>query len=297
MRILVTGSSGRVGRAVWSRLARHDEVIGFDRSPASTTDVVADLDAHVTLRQALVGVDAVVHCAALHAPHVGHADDDTFERVNVQATAQLADLCRELRIGRLVFTSTTALYGNAVSAHADAAAWIDEDTPPQPRTIYHRTKLKAESLLAARAGEGLSVTVLRMSRCFPEPAPTMAVYRLHRGVDVRDVAAAHELALAPAAEAYRCFVISAPVPFRRQDAAALKSDTARVIAQRVPALTQAFAQRHWTLPTSIDRVYDPARAMNALGWQPRFGPETVLREYDDESPEVLPPRHGWRRDE
>jgi UDP-glucose 4-epimerase len=297
MKILVTGSSGRVGRAVWARLARRHDVIGFDRSPASTTDVVADVGEQAALRHALIGVDAVVHCAALHAPHVGHADDDTFERVNVQATAQLADLCRELRIGRLVFTSTTALYGDAVSAHAGAAAWIGEDTPPQPRTIYHRTKLKAESLLAARAGEGLNVTVLRMSRCFPEPAPTMAAYRLHRGVDVRDVASAHELALAPAAEAYRCFVISARVPFRREDAAALQSDAARVITERSPALAQAFAQRRWALPTSIDRVYDPARAMQALAWQPRFGPEAVLREYDDESPEVLPPRQHWRRDE
>jgi len=38
--------------------------------------------------------------------------------------------------------------------------------------------------------DGLAVTVLRLSRCFAEPAPLMAAYRLHRGIDARAVASA-----------------------------------------------------------------------------------------------------------
>ncbi|MGF0520385.1 hypothetical protein ACQEDT_02620 [Agrobacterium pusense] len=42
MRIVLTGSSGRVGRAIFSALASRHEVIGIDRSPFSTTHIVGD---------------------------------------------------------------------------------------------------------------------------------------------------------------------------------------------------------------------------------------------------------------
>ena len=74
------------------------------------------------------------------------------------------------------------------------AVWVDEQLEPQPRDIYDQTKLEAEQLVAS-AGGSMTVTTLRMSRCFPEAAELMAWYRLYRGVDRRDVAEAHALAL------------------------------------------------------------------------------------------------------
>ena len=62
------------------------------------------------------------------------------------------------------------------------------------KSIYHRTKIEAETFLETEANSSLKVTTLRMSRCFPEPAPIMAMYRLHRGIDARDVAEGHRLA-------------------------------------------------------------------------------------------------------
>ena len=110
MRILVTGSSGRVGRAVYVRLLRegHD-VRGLDRSPASTADVVGDIRDPVLLQRALEDIDAVVHTAALHAPHVGHVDEALFLEVNVEATVALARLAIDRGIRRFVFTSTPSL--------------------------------------------------------------------------------------------------------------------------------------------------------------------------------------------
>ena len=87
MKILVTGSSGRIGRAIYVRLVLEHEVVGLDRSPSSTADFVGDLTNVALLRQALRGVDAIGHTAALHAPHVGLVSDAEFERVNVQGTA------------------------------------------------------------------------------------------------------------------------------------------------------------------------------------------------------------------
>ena len=126
----------------------------------------------------------------------------------------------------------------------DRAAWISEETTPAPRTIYHRTKLRAEALLREASSQtGLGVTVLRMSRCVPEPAPLMAGYRLHRGIDARDVAAAHELALATGDTSFRVYIVSGKTPFQAEDVHALKADARAVIRSRVPALADAFEAR------------------------------------------------------
>jgi UDP-glucose 4-epimerase len=293
MRVVVTGSSGRVGRAIWVRLvADGHDVVGFDAAPSSTAAVVARLDDDVALRRALAGADAVVHAAALHAPHVGTCSEADFRRVNVDGTRALLDAAAAAGARRIVFTSTTALYGAAAEG-VTAAAWIDESTTPQPQTIYHCTKLEAEALLAEAArASGPSLRVLRMSRCFPEPAPAMAVLRLHRGVDARDVAAAHALALAHAGEAAETFVVSGATPFRREDAAMLAQQADTVLRLRAPALCAAFAARCWPLPRAIDRVYDPARALARFGWTPRHDWTAVLDALDDGSSEVLPARAG-----
>ncbi len=290
MKILVTGSSGRIGGAICALLrGQGHEVLGLDRVPSAHTTVVGDVAHLGPLGTALRGAQAIVHSAALHAPHVGTVPDAEFERVNVQATHDLAAWAVREGVGRFVFTSTTALYGAAPSADG-RAAWVDEVTVPQPRTIYHRSKLAAEQQLGLAAKHhGLAVTVLRMSRCFPEPAPQMAAYRLHRGVDARDVASAHALALANAAPGYRCYVVSGATPFLPGDADTLARDAPAVLRQRAPALVQAFAQRGWPLPAYIDRVYDASRIRQALGWQAQHGFAEVLRQWDARSPEVLPP--------
>ncbi len=288
MKILVTGATGRVGRALVVRLARQHQVRGLDRTPSSTAHWVGDLGDADLLRRALHGVDAVVHAAALHAPQVGRVPDAEFQRVNVDATRALAEAACAAGVGQIVYTSTTALYGDAATP-PQAAGWVDEQLLPQPRTIYHRSKLAAEQLLARLADAGaFGLTVLRMSRCFPETAPQMACARLHRGVDARDVAEAHALALDTARPGVRLCIVSGATPFLPGDAAALKADAPAVLRRRAPALVQAFADRGWALPSSIDRIYSPALARHELGWQPRHGFAEVLRQLDEASAEVLP---------
>lgn len=289
MRVLVTGSSGRVGRAVCLALSRRHRVQGMDLAPASSTDIVAHLHDQTALNRAVQDVDCVVHIASLHAPHVGLLADSEFERVNVDGARRVLDAAAAAGVRRLVYTSTTAVYGNASSV-TDQAAWLNEASGAEPRTIYHRTKLAAETLLleAAKQG-GPAMCILRMSRCFPEAADQMAAYRLHRGVDVRDVASAHVLAAEATVRASSTYVISARTPFKADDCAQLKPEPAAILRQRAPSLVAEFERRGWPLPTTIDRVYSPQAAIDGLGWRPRHGHEAVLSDYDEGSAEVLLP--------
>lgn len=297
MKILLTGSSGRVGRAVFGALAAKHDVVGLDRTPFSTTRLVGDFFDPRLLQPSLAGIDAIIHTASLHAPQVAVEDDREFVRVNVDGLARLLDLAGEAGVRSFVYTSTTALYGDAVVP--GRCTWLDEHTPALPRTIYHRTKAQAEALLEQAAGPTLAVRVLRMSRCFPEAVERMAVYRLHRGIDLRDVADAHVAALAVRGPAFQRYLVSGWSPFRREDAELLAECPRDALALRCPALVSELDRRGWSLPSSIDRVYDPSAAREALGWQSQYGFEEVLAQYDRRSLEVLPgtPSHHDRIEE
>lgn len=289
MKVLLTGSSGRIGRAIFARLSGAHEVIGLDRAPFSTTHIIGDCADAEILKSALYGIDAVIHTAGPHAPHVGTLADAEFERVNVDGTALLYELALASGATRFLYTSTTALYGHAI--RAGECAWIDEVTAPQPKSIYHRTKLAAETLLEELATPQLPVRVLRMSRCFPERADRMASYRLHRGIDARDVASGHGLALNSMgcdSPAFDRFILSGATPFAQEDCAALAQEPRAVLKRCAPALLDAMDQRGWPIPVTIDRVYSSAKAQSELGWTPRWGWEEVLAQADRHDLEVLP---------
>lgn len=268
MRILVTGAAGLIGSGVAARLATEHDVVGVDLRSGPQVQIVNDCSEVAEWRHQLRSLDSIVHTAALHAPHVGRRPDAEFRRTNVEATSKLIDFAIEAGAGHFVLTSTTSLYGHALEADG-RAAWIDEQVEPRPRDIYDETKLASEQLVMS-AGGSMTVTCLRMSRCFPEPAEAMAWYRLFRGVDRRDVAEAHALGLrrngAPAT-----FLISAATPFEQVDCRELFCDAPAAIERRCPGLIERMASKGWRPPASIDRVYDPSRATRELGFRPRFG--------------------------
>ncbi|KZK78379.1 UDP-glucose 4-epimerase [Pseudovibrio sp. W64] len=265
-KVIVTGSSGRIGSEIVLALKPTYDVVGIDRLAASTTTHIADISDADTLQRLCQGAVAVVHSAALHAPHVGVFSEDEFHRINLKGTVALARMARAEGVQRFIFTSTTALYGQA-NTLADKAAWITEQVEPQPRTIYHRTKLEAENHLALLASGRFKVRALRMSRCFPEDPVLMAAYRLHRGIDKRDVATAHVAALTDDGNDFGRVIISGQTPFLPEDAEELKTDAPAVIARRSPAIVKLFQSQGWTLPRSIDRVYDPSYAKQELNWE------------------------------
>ncbi|WP_367344747.1 NAD-dependent epimerase/dehydratase family protein [Stenotrophomonas bentonitica] len=285
MKALITGSSGRIGRAIFNALAPQHSVVGLDRSPFSSSQFIGDFTDSTLLRRALEGIDTVFHTAAYHAPHVGLIPEAEFERVNVAGVHQLLEEACKAGVRNFIFTSTTALYGSAIQ-HG-ACTWVDESLVPQPKTVYHRTKLAAEQLIAHWPGS-LTRSVIRMSRCFPQPADQMSVLRLHRGLDARDVADAHIAAVHAPAGTFNRFVVSGSTPFLREDVEELARDAAQVLQRRCPELVAEHALRGWPLPTVIDRVYDGSAITEALGWKPAYGFKEVLAQADRRSLEVLP---------
>jgi UDP-glucose 4-epimerase len=288
MKILVTGSAGRIGRNIYIHLMRTHEVTGLDLTPCSTVDYVGDIRDPSLIKSALNGVDVVIHAAALHAPHVGIRTDNEFIDINVKATEQLATTAFELGVSHFVFTSTTALYGYA-STPDDIAGWVTEQVVPLAKTIYHQSKIQAENVLEKISAEYVRpVTVLQVSRCFPEPADMMAVYRLTRGIDARDVATAHTCAIRVRPEGFTRYIISADSPFTPDDSQSLYHCAPATIKKRAPELAQEFDRRNWTLPQKLDRVYDSSLAQRELGWKPLYGYEGVLALLDQGIAEVIP---------
>lgn len=270
MRILVTGSSGQLGRAIAEQLAPDHQIIGVDIRPGEMTAEIGSVGDRETVFRLMKGVDAVIHTASLHAPHIGQKSKAEFVEVNVRGTLNLLEAAVERGVRRFVYTSTTSLYGSAM-APKDKAVWVTEELVPQPRDIYDITKIAAEQLCRHFASEAeLPVICLRTSRFWDEAPRLKAIYRLYRGVDVRDAAEAHLLALRSADIQYEVFNISAQSPFHESDAESLLREPWKMILRYFPQAQNVFERMGWALPENIDRVYDITKAKRLLGYRPRY---------------------------
>ncbi len=274
-RVVITGASGRVGRVIAAEIAARHDAVGVDLTPGPQTQVIADFTDARAMREVLQGARAVVHVAALHVPDMDQQGREAFERVNVAGTRQLLELAGAAGVREFVYTSTTSIYGHAL-VPTDRAVWVTEALTPRPRDIYDETKLAAEQLCREAARHGMRVTVLRFSRCFPEPWPEFALYRCYRGVDPRDVAQAHVLSIGRLGDDFAVCNVSAATPFHRDDCELLWRDAPTVLRLRVPRLVEAFAARGWPLPARIDRVYVIEQAKRVLGYRPIGNVDAVL---------------------
>ncbi|MDR7275916.1 NAD-dependent epimerase/dehydratase family protein [Catenuloplanes atrovinosus] len=268
MRVVVTGAAGLVGTAAATALDKAGWTVrGTDRAPGRWVDVPGDLRDPRIRADAVRDTDTLVHVAALHAPHLGTVPDSEFWAVNVDATAALLGEATRAGVRRIVYISSTSVYGRALVPDRSAAVWVDENLPPRPRDVYDDTKLAAERLIAT--GPIPHVT-LRIARCFPERPHVLAGHLLYRAVGVHDVAAAIVLAAATDG-ATGVYNIAGPYPFTPDDCRDLHRDAPAVITARAPRVAAAFRERGWRLPASIDRVYDSRAAGSALGYRPTFG--------------------------
>ncbi|WOE76031.1 NAD-dependent epimerase/dehydratase family protein [Alterisphingorhabdus coralli] len=304
MKILLTGSSGWLGRYLAPLLMQHGhQVIGLDVAPGEHTQIIATVADRAAVDRAFAdnGIEAVIHGGALHKPDIARYPAKAFVDVNVAGTLNLLEAAIAAGHDRFIFTSTTSLMIRAdvragKAGGATKAFWLDEDFGPlKPRNIYGVTKRAAEHLCRLyHELHGINVAILRTGRFFPEEDDThrdlsgpnrKANEFLNRRLTVEDAAMAHLQAL-DKGPGLGCetFILSAPPPFKPDEAVELINDAQAVIARYFPDAAELYAARGWQLPNYIDRVYDPAKAQAMLGWQPDTDFAAILSALRDDTP-------------
>ncbi|MHB1340352.1 MAG: UDP-glucose 4-epimerase GalE [Coriobacteriia bacterium] len=165
MRVLVTGGAGYIGSITVRHLldAGHGVTVldTLEKGHAWAVDgratlVVGDVGNARAVSEALVGVDAVLHCAGYIEVAESQADPERYFDNNVTRPRMLLALMQEMEIGTMVFSSTAAVYGEP------EAVPITEDAPTAPVNAYGESKLRYErELEAAGAAWGLRSVRLR----------------------------------------------------------------------------------------------------------------------------------------
>jgi len=152
MHILVVGGAGYIGSHTVRRLSQvghevwvYDNLsVGHSAAVPEGRLIVGDLADPVALERSLRdhSIDAVMHFAALTSVPESVTEPARYYRNNVVGALNLLDAMRAVGVGKIVFSSTAAVYG--VPDHVP----ISEDSAPSPINPYGFTKLAIEHALA-----------------------------------------------------------------------------------------------------------------------------------------------------
>lgn len=252
------------------------------------------------LLSACEDIDGVLHLAALMTITM-HRDPWTGLDVNIRGTQNLIEAAQRMRVRKLVFASSTAVYGygpGIVGALTEGLPFHSEGAPPAA-VLYGASKIVGEQLCRdAKAKHGLDYVVLRYATVYGErqharAANALALIEAHdrirRGlrpqvigdgsetkhfVHVEDVARANADAFAAAATDV-ALNISGPAAVTTGEIAALiakaagRADLSPEFVAPDPSKVRLTSGGAWAMEHEM--------ATRVLGWEPRIGMEDGIR--------------------
>lgn len=316
MRILITGAGGNLGRALTPLMVEQGHTPRLmDLRPLDTPYdfIQADVRDADAVRQALEGMDAVVHAAALHGIHVGKWKPEDFWAINATGTFHVFEAAREQGVRRVVLCSTMGVYGeSARPKEEDAWNIVTEDLPLLPGDVYGLSKRLSEEM-GAYYGRcwGITTVALRLGMFVPEPNLERYGFRLlFGGVDDRDVAQAVLLSLTyeprdastatplwlsnsngNSSSGFDAFNIMADVPFTEADARPLRQDTLSVLERYYPGCTELFHSRDLEDPSKLiwgRTIWSVDKAKRLLGYHPQYNFDGFLRALQNNDADYYP---------
>jgi UDP-glucose 4-epimerase len=267
MRIAVTGASGKLGAVVVTYLAdAGHEILALDRVGTRRDGfLVVDFTDYGQVIDALAGVDAIVHLAAIPAPGIA-PEVETFHN-NMLSTFNVFQAARRLGISTIVYASSETLLGLPLDIDPEYVP-LDEDFDSRPESMYAVVKHLEEELAQkfVRWDAALSITALRFSNVMtPDDYAGFAAFtaesrkwNLWAYIDARDAAQAVLLSLTRAKPGFDRFVIA-------NADTVLDVPNSELLAAHFPTVeVRGEIGEHETL-LSI------TKARRELGYEPRFG--------------------------
>ena len=245
MRVLVTGSSGRIGKVVLGELNKRHEVIGYDREapeslPEGAIFAAGDLLDREAFGAAMDGVDAVVHLGGI--PYDRPPLHKVFS-INVQGTYNALELAVEREVGCFLFASSIMAYG--FGQNVDPLYFpVDELHPVRANRPYGLSKIVGEELCRTFNERcGIRTFAFRLTNAVSEgngdgrfPLGELAMeVAIHQYFYVLDFAAMIEKVLAAEQLQHEVFLLSAP------DSTHI-DPTAEVIARYYPEAELRYEQ-------------------------------------------------------
>jgi len=283
VRVLVTGGSGYVGRAVVERLVGRHEVRVFDRVAPARDDVEfaeGSILSPADCARACAGCDGVVHLAAIPAP--GRNTDDEIMEVNVMGTERVVAAATGAGARRVVAASSDSTLGFVFGGGEIVPDYLpaDEAHPARPRDAYGLSKVIDEEVLRRYTRlAGLQTVALRYCWVWHEAHyssihdfadhPEQFAGQLWGYVDVRDVAQAVEKALVADGITHETLFISARRTF-------VPLPTVELIRRFLPATVAIGDPAYFeTEPRACCHRYDRARRL--IGYEPEHDWEEEAR--------------------
>ncbi|MEN8653484.1 NAD(P)-dependent oxidoreductase [Streptomyces sp. 21So2-11] len=167
--VLLTGAAGGLGTLMRGILPAYGyELRLFDATPIEGEPgaITADLADKEALREAVRGVDAIIHLAGISL----EASFEKIVRANIEGTYNLYESAREAGIARVVFASSNHAVG-FTPRPADGAPRIPINTPHRPDTFYGLSKAFGEDLAQLYWDlHGVETVSVRIGSCFMEPS-------------------------------------------------------------------------------------------------------------------------------